>query len=244
MEKPTGTCGPERHPSRPEPSGAATPYCILLALLLAGCFTSREELSDRSPREWTRRDCLTVLISSTATNVRDNATSLWMIAVPYFPSVVEAIVRLDELADTAGTFDGTYRYRLDALLRSGSGLYYDWERGKYYSPRGHYFRDKTDIDSLLFLVTLINNGHPLYNPPLDTLEGRFALRNGRGEVLRPRFVSGKKNANLLWEERLFVMFDVAPPGREHFFEGQDYVWFEVNLPGSLIRSPFSLAHVD
>lgn len=229
---------------RQVPAAATSLICGLTILFFAGCFSSREEIAERSPREWTKRECLTVLFSSTATNVQDISTSLWMIAVPYFPSVVEAIVRLDELNDTTETFESKYRYRLDALLKSGSGLYFDWEQGKYYSPRGHYYKDKTDLDSLLFLVTLINNGFPMYTPPLDTLETRFTLRNGRGETVRPRFVWGKKNANLQWEEHLFVMFDLAPAGRKHFFEGQEYVYFEVDLPGTMIRSQFSLAAID
>jgi hypothetical protein len=228
---------------RPAPVIPASLLYVLLLFSLNGCFSSREEIGGRSPREWTRRECLTVILSSTATNMFDNTVSAWMIAVPYLPSVVEAIVRLDELEDTLNTFESKYKFQLDALMKQGSGLYYDWEGGKYYSPRGRYFREKTDIDSLLFLVTVINRGYPIYAPALDSLETKITLSNDRGERISPRYVWGKKNANLMNEEHLFVMFDLGPSGEKHFFKDQEYVCFELDLDGTMIRSQFSLKFV-
>jgi hypothetical protein len=244
---------------------ASLQYALLLCLL-SGCFSSREDVSSRSPRQWTKEECLTAVIASTASNLTDYRTNIKLMAIPYFPSVVEAIVRLQEIDDTVGTFDSTYRYQLDALLKSGSGLYYDWEAGKYYSPKGRYYRERTDIDSLLFLVSLLNTGWPCvppwvpmgdkmvplfasgqmpcYTPDLDSLERRIVLRNEKGETVRPRFVWGRKNANLTDDEDLFVLFDLRSPEGKHFFREGKYVYFELTLSETFISKPVSLEYAD
>lgn len=257
---------PSRFHSNPARAAVSSAFCVLVAAAFAGCFAGRDAVSERSPREWTKEECLTAVISSTASNLTDYRTNIKLMAIPYFPSVVEAIVRLQELDDTVETFDSKYKHRLDALLKSGSGLYYDWEQGRYYSPKGRYYRDRTDIDSLLFLVTLLNTGWPCvppmvprgdkmvplfgvgqmpcYTPDLDSLERRIVLRNERGESVRPRFVWGKKNANLTTDEDLFVLFDLRSQDGKHLFREGEYVWFELTLPETFIRKPVSLRYSD
>jgi hypothetical protein len=254
-------------PSRLASLSVAILLCTILFIPFSGCFSSREEVSDRSPREWTKEECLTAVLSSTATNIFDKRTSIRLIAVPYFPSVVEAIVRLGEIEDTVDTFESKYKFQLNALLKSGSGLYYDWEKGKYFSPKGRYFNGRTDIDSLLFLVTLMNTSWPCispkifnpllgpvpifsladmpcYTPALDSLDRRIVLRNEHGEQLSPKYVWGKANANLTTEEDLFVMFDLSSSGDKHFLRDGEYVYFELTLPGTFIQSPVSLKYAD
>jgi hypothetical protein len=241
---------------------------LWVSLTMVGCFSGREELQSVSPREWTREECMTVMLSSIATNIFDHRYNVKLIAVPYFPAVVEAITRLADSRDSLDDFESKYKYQLDALLKSGTGLYYDWEKDKYFSPKGHYYSGKSDLDSLLFLVTLLNNGWPCISPiildrqrgtsntlfsigemPCDTpdisdIEHRILLFNDQGDTLTPVYVWGRKNKQLTDEEDLLVMFHLNHGKKHHFLEGTDNIAFVLSLSGTNLRLPISLKYID
>jgi hypothetical protein len=245
----------------------ARSYSLILVVVV-GCIAGREELQSVAPGEWTKEECMTVILSSVATNIFDHRYNVKIIALPYFPSVVEAITRLADARDTMNDFEGKYKYQMDALLKSGSGLYYDWDKAKYYSPRGHYYSGKLDLDSLLFLVTLLNTGWPCLSPiildrergtshtlfsladtPCDTpaisnIENQIKLVNDRGDTLSPRYVFGRKHDQLTSEEDLFVMFHMDTADQGHFLDKTDNIRFVITLTGVKLSMPISLRFVD
>lgn len=183
------------------------------------------------------------MISAMGQNLSDKRNNIKAITTPYVPKVVRAIYRFNQIADSVRFNESFTKYQMDALMKQGTGLYYDWDKDREFSSRGHYFKDPTDLDSLLFLVTLINTAWPCippmiydqmsgktyqlttfgdwpcYTPELTRVQESIFLQNDHGEKLFPSFVSGGKNHDLTTDERLFVMFHLSRDQGDHFFKG-------------------------
>ena len=222
---------------------------IVLAAALAGCFTPAEEVLRTPPGSWSRRDCLTVMVSSMRHNLNDNGANVQAIVTPYVPRVVEAIARLQQLDDS--TDDETTRNNLDLLLKSGAGLFIDWEHGgRLANARGNYYRHPRELDSLLFMVMLKNRSWPCnvplqtvqvqpgvygtrpiagladwpcLTPEIDDLDRTMFLVNAAGDTLRPKFIWGRNNEVLTMEEHIFAMFDFSGGRGRPFLEESDGV---------------------
>jgi hypothetical protein len=222
---------------------------VLLAIAIAGCFTSATDVLQTPSRSWSKRDCLTVMVSSMRHNLSDNESNVQAIVTPYIPKVVEAIARMQQLDDS--TDDETTRNNLDLLLKSGAGLFIDWEnQGRLANARGNYYRHPRELDSLLFMVMLKNRSWPC-NVPLQTVQvspGVYGMRpiagladwpcttpeihdldrkifliNAAGDTLRPKFIWGRNNEVLTMEEHVFVMFDFSKDRERPFLKEGDGV---------------------
>lgn len=217
-----------------------------LAIAFAGCFTAATDIVQTPSGTWTRRECLTVMVSNVRHNLGDDGSNVQAIVTPYVPKVVEAIVRLRQLEDSAD--DETARAHHDLLLKSGAGLYIDWENGgKLANARGNYYRHPRELDSLLFMVMLKNRSWPCnvplqnvqilpgvysaqpiarfsdwpcYTPGINDLDRTMFLVNGAGDTLRAKFLWGRNNEVLTMEEHIFAMFDFTG-GRDRPFLDAD-----------------------
>jgi hypothetical protein len=222
---------------------------FVVAIFVAGCFTPASEIVQAPSGSWNRRDCLAVMVSGMRHNLGDQESNVQAIVTPYLPKVVEAIARMQQIDDS--TDDETTRENFDLLLKSGAGLYVDWEnQGKLVNSRGNYYRRPGELDSLLFMVALKNRSWPC-NVPLQNVEvapGKFVMRpltsfadwpcyipeihdidrmvcliNTRGDTLRPKFTWGRNNELLTTEEHIFVMFDFSAGGKHPFLAESDSV---------------------
>lgn len=129
----------------------------------AGCFTSVDEILLRPPSSWTNRECQTLIVSKISHNLTKTGVNVYVTATPYYPSVVAAINRMQSVEYHWD--DSTSQVEMDALLKTGVGLYKDWEStGKLVNSRGNYYRTPDEIDSLLFLVSLKNQTWPCSVP--------------------------------------------------------------------------------
>jgi len=216
----------------------------IVVVVFAGCFTPASEVVQTPAASWSRRDCLTVMVSSLRHNLGDKESNVEAIITPYLPKVVEAIARMQQIDDSTG--DEATRARVDLLLKSGAGLYVDWERqGKLVNSRGNYYRHPGELDSLLFMITLNNRtwpcnvplqnvqiapgqyamqpiaslaDWPCYTPGIDNLQATIFLLNSSGDTLRPKFLWGRNNEVLTMEEHIFAMFDFTGGRKEPFLK--------------------------
>lgn len=209
----------------------------VLVLLLSGCFNKYSDIIQKSNNEWDFRECLTVISASVGSNFLDFRTNIKAAVTPYYPSVVFALQR--NAQRIMHWSESEFQYNTNELMKLSNGLYIDWKNNKLVDSRGNYYKDYIQIDSLMFLITLINqawtsinsqmevicNGMliavPLisfdqcYIPDITDIEHRIFLINDKGKFIRPKYVWGRKNNVLTTEETLLVMFNFRN-GDYHF----------------------------
>lgn len=231
-------------------------YGIALLCLLAGCSSSTTiSHIHKPPSEWDRIDCDIIIKSSMAHNVYDQQGTIRVFATPYYPSVVMALSKKQQLLKRMS--EKEFRKTFDDLARESLGLYYDWYSSAYFDARGNYLRNRLQIDSLLFLVTIENKRYPCaipfrfvenspilnildwpcYTPVLGDLRERIVLGNDSNEFIQPKFVWGKKSEQLMKEETLFVMF-LLHQDSHHFLEGTKNLYLIVKGFGDDIKLTF------
>ncbi len=220
---------------------------IALIACLPGCFyvggDQYADILQKPSVEWSSRDDLTVLISPIAHNLFDQGSpNVKVFATPYYPSVIIAIARgrqrLSHWSETQ------YQSYAEGLAKDDLGMYIDWDKNAFVDSRGNYFRDPLQIDSLMFLVTIHNNGWPpnvvygpgngamiliaagMYQASISNLEDNIYLVNDKAKFIRPQYVWGKRNKWLTFDETLFVMFRLRN-GEHHFLEGSENMYLGI-----------------
>lgn len=238
-------------------------FLLASAVLPTGCFyigqRRFEDIVKEPPADWSSRDCLTIILSAMAHNLHDNEKNVECIATPFYPSVV---VALNQIQRTQHHWsDDEAQEHLDELLRGSSGLYVDWRDGRFVNAKGNYFKDQTDIDSLLVVVTLRNktwpcavptnfkgkllmglSDWPCYMPPTDDIDKRIWILNGEGDTLRPKFVWGRRHEFLTTTETLFVMFQFRR-GEAHFLERSTSAWLQVAGFDTKMKFPLNVSRM-
>lgn len=166
---------------------------------------SVETIINRPVSQWNRRDCLTIMMGNMKSNILDNRTNIKVYATPYCPSVIAAMTKFRWLQIPVP--QPVAESDFETLLRESFGMYYDRENGKIMDARGNYFMNKTQIDSIMFLITIENHGGG-YFPDITSLENQIFLVNDQNKFIHPKYVWGRKNNILTMPEVLFVMFKV------------------------------------
>ena len=228
---------------------------LLLSLAVAGCFyigkNQYDDIIKRNPEEWSTQECLTVIMSAARYNFNDPRSSdIKAVAIPYYPSVISAIMRrahiLGPLQYPAYTYNHTedrFRHDLDTLMAAQSGVYIDWKSNRYVDSHGNYLRDPTQLDSLMFYVSVWSDGtRPGTSPDITDLEKDIYLVNDRDEIERPLHVTGKKNTRLITEEKLLVMFPLRLNGH-HFLGGCEDMFLVIKGLGDDIRLKFPVSMI-
>lgn len=249
---------------------------IVLASFLSGCFyfgkDQFEDVVNRPSNDWSSRDCLTIMTSVMANNFTDQSSNIEVIATPYYPSVVEAISRLEQSKKHLS--EAQFAMNMDTSLSEQLGLYLDRDNGRMINSRGYFVKDRTDIDSLSFLVTLRNrtwpcvpplisiptqgsgftatqyvtvplatmSDWPCYVPDISDLEQRISLMNEDGESLKPRFVWGRRNESLTTEETVIASFPLRM-AHHHFLKSGKRMYLVIRGFEKEIDLPFSLSRM-
>ncbi len=224
---------------------------LLFCCALASCFYIGQEryenVLERPPSEWSSRDCMTVILSVMGNNFLDQSTCIRVMATPYYPAVIAAASRLGQ--SRTHTSEDAYQRDMDTLLKAEVGLFMDWQKGALVDARGNYYHSVSQIDSLMFLISIINTSScnipsvsvelrphlfqsvplaslsdwPCYIPDITDLENRIVLLNDKRDILHPRFVWGKRHNQLTTEETLLVMFPLRNQER-HFLDGSENMY--------------------
>ncbi len=182
---------------------------------------SYDTIIKRPVSEWNRRDCLTVMMGNMRSNLRDNHTNIKVYATPYCPSVIAAMTKFRWLQIPVP--QPVAESDFETLLRESFGMYYDRDNEKIMDSRGNYFKNKTQIDSIMFLITIENHAwmnslllgegmldipgsHVLDIPDITTLENQIFLVNDENKFILPKYVWGRRKNILTTPETIFVMF--------------------------------------
>jgi hypothetical protein len=165
--------------------------------------------------------------------------------------------------------ESEFQFNVDVLMKEDNGMYVDWPTGRLVDSKGNYFKNHTQIDSLMFLVTINNtawtsanslvrvaipvnekSGIPVmvplvtadqsYVPDISNIEQRIYLVNDKGKFIKPKYVWGKRNNVLTTEESLFAMFYFRQ-GDHHFLSGSDEMYILIKGFESDIRLEFPLS---
>ena len=206
-------------------------------VLLTGCFPNSDNVLARAPSTWSSRDCLTVMADATRNNFKDDGSpNIKIVATMLAPSVIIAAHRRGVISHRMGAgktlsltpkaeltdnlADSDYVASIDILLQEESGIYFDWQKGRYVDPRGNYVENFTQIDSLTFFISLVNTGWPLYFPDISNLEEEIFLLNDQNKFIRPITVWGRAQDMLMRPENLVIKFHIGKEGY-HFLERSD-----------------------
>ena len=244
---------------------------ILTICIFSGCFYfGKNQYADvvRKPNsDWDFRECLTVISAPIGHNYFDFRTNIKASATPYYPSVVLAIQR--NAQRIMHWSESEFQVNADALMKEDNGIYIDWATNKMVDSRGNYFQHHTQIDSLMFLITLINTAwttinssmlvnisgdpnHPVpvmvplisfdqcYLPDISNIENRIFLINDENKFIQPIYVWGRRSNFLTNEETLFAMFYFRE-GDHHFLRDSDEMLLLIKGFESDIRLEFPLS---
>ena len=245
-------------------------FIYIIPFVLSGCFyigkNQYEDIIKKPYTEWDDQECLTIVAGAMSHNLYDMRTNIKIIATPYYPSVILALQRISQ--GIHHWSDNEYRLNVDALLKDNAGIYVDWNAQKFVDSRGNYYRDKVQIDSLMFLITIQNRAWPCgtiityyvgdmfgggegftlplygsehcYIPDITNLENKIFLINEKNKFIKPKYVWGKRHNVLTMEETLLAMFYLKQ-GDIHFLEGSDKMYLVVKGFENDIKLPFSLS---
>lgn len=198
---------------------------------------------------WNRRDCLTIMMGNIRSNLLDNRTNIKVYATPYTPAVIAAMSKYRWLQipvpESAAVSD------FESLLKETFGMYYDGENEKIMDSRGNYFKDRAQIDSIMFLITIENTawmnsmafGILLDIPDITSLENQIFLVNDENKYILPKYVWGRKKNILTTPEILFANFKVKEDNYS-FLENSKNIYLCIKGLEQDIRLEFPLKQFE
>jgi hypothetical protein len=131
---------------------------ILIVCIFSGCYyfgkNQYADVVEQPSSNWDFTECLTVISAPIGHNFFDFRTNIKASATPYYPSVVLAIQRRAQRK--MDWSESEFQANVDALMKENNGLYIDWQTNRFVDSRGNFFKEYTQIDSLMFLISLIN----------------------------------------------------------------------------------------
>ncbi|MBI5476014.1 MAG: hypothetical protein HY964_04680 [Ignavibacteriales bacterium] len=246
---------------------------IFFSLFFCGCFyvgkDRYEDVLQKPSIDWSSRDALTVIISPIANNLFDQQSpNIKVFATPYYPSVILGIQRAAQQREHWS--EEQFCFNTDQLLKDGAGLYMDWESYRFVDARGNYFHDKTQIDSMLFLITienrswpcnipimtaLVSNGGrvayqnvplaspsdwPCYMPEITDIKDRIFLINSQNKYIKPKYIWGVRHNILSNPETIFAMFHFRN-GDYHFLKKSNKMFLVIEGFENEIKLSFPLS---
>jgi hypothetical protein len=211
---------------------------ITLIMISSGCWQSKfifyHDIISKPSSQWEEHDCRAVIETHTEYNKLDNDMPVRIVATELTPLVFMAINRENQRREqwseaqyVSNLYEDVHRY-LGLTVKPGSDSIYD--------VNGYPYKNEVQADSLLFLVSILKTdqsanisnpallgnifdlkSYSFYDPDLRDLKDKIFLQNGQGMLLKPNWVGGKENGELIRKESFIVMFQLRQPS-EHFFE--------------------------
>lgn len=223
---------------------------VACAFSLAGCsdVLSYDSVMTKRSSFWTKYDCQVVIQTEFKGNAKDKDARVVVLAVPFSPSVLTALTRIEQLKEHWSS--DVYMKHLEDQLAVIAGVLYERKSDQYFDARGNYYSKLTQLDRLVFMVEFRNKTWPCinpilawtpmfeetlfsslvdvpcYTPDITDLEGRIVLMNDKQQTLRPLSVYGRKNNMLTRDEDLIVIFPLKADSSS-FFDGAQEVILSV-----------------
>lgn len=217
---------------------------ILLTMFLAGGGCAQldraqlREILKIHPNEWTLEDCNSLLASLVVHNMFDVNSRVRVYATPCYPVFITAYNRKEQLQQQ--WTDEDFRREVERQGREFLGMTVNWQTWEFLDVKQGVYRDRTQLDSLVVLITIVNKSYPYYSPDLTTLKDRVLLRDDAGHTLRPLSMKGRKGDLLVREETVSVVFPVRR-GARHFLDGSATVWLVLEGFGDDVTLPLPVS---
>ena len=211
------------------------PSAVALTFLAVrtGCWQSKyvyyEEIIAKEPTAWNHSDARTVILANMEMNRSVDDAPFRIIATRFNPSVLAAVSRLQQEKE-----DWSRREmfeNLDQDARRYTGLTVDPHTGEFVDAFGKSYFSERQLDSLAFLIGVydLNTGggvsqpfleHALFDlknyvfnhPDVETFIDRIVLENEQGQWLKPNWLAGMANGELVEGKNLLVMFQLKQDG--------------------------------
>jgi hypothetical protein len=167
--------------------------------------------------------------------------------------------------------ESEFIFNVDALMKEDNGLYVDWQTNRLVDSRGNYFKDCTQIDSLMFLISITNTAWTSANSlvqvavsvdpetkkaisamvPLVTPDQTYVpdISNIEQRIYlvndKGKFIKPKyvwgKRNNVLTTEESLFAMFYFREGNHHFLEGSSEMYLLIKGFESDIRLEFPLS---
>ncbi len=229
-------------------------HILLLMIIIPGCFHNVGEIISLPPSEWSEQDAFSVLTGSMSNNFSNPRQIMVKVnATGYFPITIMAIQRRAQIEKH--WTNEVFRKETDELLQQSMGLYYDWEAMRLIDAYGNFIRRADQLETIEFMVTIINLQYPCVPPMINTtapdgslrmqpllspvdypcheydirdLNKKIRLVNGRGDGVSPMYVWGRNHDQLTTTETLFIKFRLRNANGRHLLEKGNELSLEIN----------------
>lgn len=148
-------------------------HIIIVAFFLAGtaifvgCFPLNDMrlIVQKPPSQWNDDDCRTVIAVATAHNLRKEPR-VEVFVTPFSPQVIFALCRRDQ--QRLKWSDEVFKIKLEERFMEDLGVYIDARNNSIFDKRGNFYREISQVDSIMLLVTLKNKTWPCVSPIVST----------------------------------------------------------------------------
>lgn len=211
---------------------------VALLAVLSGCWQSKytyySDILSKPSSLWTEHECRTVIEANMEYNRFDIESPVAVVVTRISPLVVQAINREDQRRKE--WTEEQYGLSLKEDLRLFFGLEFDPATGSVRDGRGNPYMGETQLDSLPFLVSVLDRNitgnisnsalagaifdlknFPFSHHDIENFKDEVFLQNDRKELLKPNWVGGNREGRLVRNETFLAMFQLRQPGF-HFLE--------------------------
>jgi hypothetical protein len=215
---------------------------LLVVCLISGCSFIQQnqfnEILGKHPSQWTENDCKEIITGFMVHNMYSLDANVRVHVTPCYPIIITATNRLEQIKQ--GWSNNQFRLHVGQQARDILGMSVDWQTMEYIDAKGVKYQSVLQLDSLLFLITIANKNYPTSIPSITDLEEQIFLENNLGQLIKPIYVRGKQQNQLIKEETVNAMFrlreDVV-----HFLDGAQTMYIVIHGFGEEVRLPFPLS---
>lgn len=237
--------------------------CIIFlssVISLTGCWQSRyvyyHDILVKSPTTWSRTEARSVIEANMELNRTDTESPYRILATRFTPVVLAAISRLEQEGEGWSRFELFRNMNLE--LERYTGFHADPMTEAFLDSRDRPYRDERQLDSLAFLIGVydLNAGaginadalagsifdlknYTFNDPDVYTFRERIVLENSRGEWLKPEWLAGTEEGELVGGRNLLIMFRLNQKSF-HFLQGSTSMTIVVRGFSRDVRLPFPL----
>jgi hypothetical protein len=215
---------------------------LLLCLVLSCCSQIHQNQFSgdfaQHPSQWSKDDCFSIISCFTVHNMFETSANVRIEVTPCYPLIINAINRLEQIKDDWS--DNQFRLHVGTQARDCLGMTVDWKTTEFIDAKGIKYQSVLQLDSLIFLCTISNKNHPISIPSISDLEEQITLENENGQFIKPMFVKGRKENQLIQEENVNIMFKLRD-GVNHFLEGSKNMYLVFRGFGDDVRLQIPLA---
>jgi hypothetical protein len=233
---------------------------VAAVVSMTGCWQSRyvyyHDILVKSPTTWSRTEARSVIEANMELNRYDSDSPYRILATRFTPVVIAAINRLEQEGEGWSWFELFRNMNLE--LERYTGLHVDPISEAILDSHNRPYRDERQLDSIAFLIGVYDLGavaglnsdalagsifdlknYTFNDPDVYTFREKIVLENSRGEWLKPEWLAGTEEGELVGGRNLLIMFRLNQKSF-HFLQGSTSMTIVVRGFSRDVRLPFLL----